>query len=136
VSHDGRRCSSVLRRNSYSRFNRLFAVSLEGGLPHETALPTAEFGAFPLTESTSRTSVTTRAACQRLAGNVIAAGRHRGYGFTNLADLSLEQRATDASNDGFPMWEAPKFTFFQIATGPSACLGYDVKTRKWSRRCR
>src|SRR5437879_5664273 len=33
-------------RNSYSRFNRLFTVSLEGGLPHELPLPTAEFGAL------------------------------------------------------------------------------------------
>jgi len=41
-----RRCSSVLRRNSYSRFNRLFAVFARRRLAARTAAATAEFGAF------------------------------------------------------------------------------------------
>ena len=43
---DGKSVLFRSTRNSYSRFNRLFTVSLEGGLPHELPLPTAEFGAF------------------------------------------------------------------------------------------
>ncbi len=43
---DGKAVLFRSSRNSYSRFNRLFTVSLDGGLPHELPLPTAEFGAF------------------------------------------------------------------------------------------
>src|SRR6185312_7226452 len=43
---DGKSVLFRSTRNSYSRFNRLFTVPLEGGLPHELPLPTAEFGAF------------------------------------------------------------------------------------------
>jgi hypothetical protein len=43
---DGKSVLFRSTRNSYSRFNRLFTVTLDGGLPHELPLPTAEFGAF------------------------------------------------------------------------------------------
>lgn len=33
-------------RNSYSRFNRLFTVALDGGLPHEVPLPEGIMGSF------------------------------------------------------------------------------------------
>ncbi|HZU33017.1 MAG TPA: protease, partial [Candidatus Angelobacter sp.] len=45
-SPDGKSILFRSSRNSYSRFNRLFTVSLDGGLPHELPLPMAEFGAF------------------------------------------------------------------------------------------
>jgi tricorn protease len=57
------------RRNSYAGFNRLFTVSLEGGLPHELPLPMRSASpTFP---------PTTRAAFPRLAGNVIAVAKRR-----------------------------------------------------------
>jgi tricorn protease len=43
---DGKSVLFRSTRNSYSRFNRLFTVSLKGGLPHELPLPMAEAGAF------------------------------------------------------------------------------------------
>src|SRR5690242_7054452 len=43
---DGKSVLFRSSRNSYSRFNRLFTASLEGGLPHELPLPTAEAGVF------------------------------------------------------------------------------------------
>src|SRR5579871_804934 len=45
-SPDGKSVLFRSTRNSYSRFNRLFTVSLDGGFPHELPLPMAEFGAF------------------------------------------------------------------------------------------
>src|SRR5262245_8610567 len=43
---DGKQVLFRSSRNSYSRFNRLFTVSLEGGLPHELPLPMAEAGSY------------------------------------------------------------------------------------------
>src|SRR5713226_1373216 len=45
-SPDGKSVLFRSTRNSYSRFNRLFTVGLNGGLPHELPLPMAEFGSF------------------------------------------------------------------------------------------
>ena len=45
-SRDGRRILFRSDRNSYSRFNRLFTVATDGGLPTELPLPMAEQGAY------------------------------------------------------------------------------------------
>src|SRR5215469_18856915 len=41
-TRDGKRILFRSSRNSWSRFNRLFAVSIDGGLPEELPLPMAE----------------------------------------------------------------------------------------------
>src|SRR5215469_14717499 len=45
-TRDGKRILFRSSRNSWSRFNRLFAVSIDGGLPEELPLPMAEEGSY------------------------------------------------------------------------------------------
>ena len=45
-TRDGKRILFRSSRNSWSRFNRLFAVSAQGGLPEELPLPMAEEGSY------------------------------------------------------------------------------------------
>ena len=43
---DSKRVLFRSSRNSYSRFNRLFTVSVAGGLPADVPLPMAETGSY------------------------------------------------------------------------------------------
>src|SRR5499425_894053 len=45
-TRDGKRILFRSGRNSWSRFNRLFTVSVDGGLPEEVPLPMAEEGCY------------------------------------------------------------------------------------------
>src|SRR5215467_9647996 len=45
-TRDGKRILFRSTRNSWSRFNRLFTVSVDGGLPEEVPLPMGEDGSY------------------------------------------------------------------------------------------
>ncbi|MCU1308234.1 MAG: Tol biopolymer transport system-like protein [Acidobacteriaceae bacterium] len=118
-------------RNSYSRFNRLFTVSLEGGLPHELPLPMAEFGslsadakhiAYVPTDNTRRLSAI---GWKRYRG-----GKASHIWIANLSDYSIEIVPRTTSNDGTPMWVGNKVYFLSDRNGPVSLYVYDLKSKK------
>jgi len=130
-SHDGSQVLFHSSRNSYSRFNRLFTVSLDGGLPHELPLPTAEFGAFSADgKHIAYVPVDNTRRLSAIGWKRYRGGKASRIWVTNLADLSLEQVPRDTSNDGYPMWVANKVYFLSDRSGPVSLFVYDAKSKK------
>lgn len=118
-------------RNSYSRFNRLFTVSLEGGLPHELPLPMAEFGSYSAdgkhiayvpTDNNRRLSA--------IGWKHYRGGKASHIWITNLSDYNTEQMPHDAANDGTPMWIGSKLYFLSDRSGTFSLWVYDLKSKK------
>ncbi len=130
-SPDGKSVLFRSTRNSYSRFNRLFTVSLEGGLPHELPLPTAEFGAF----STDGKHIAYVPVDNNRRLSAIGWKRYRGgkasrVWIANLSDLNLDQVPRETSNDGNPMWVGGRVYFLSDRNGPFTLFSYDPKDKK------
>jgi tricorn protease len=118
-------------RNSYSRFNRLFTVGLEGGLPHELPLPMAEFGSF--SGDAKHIAYVPTDNNRRLSA--IGWKRYRGgkashIWIANLSDYGVEKVPRDTSNDGTPMWIGEKVYFLSDRNGPFSLYYYDLKSKK------
>jgi tricorn protease len=118
-------------RNSYSRFNRLFTVSLDGGLPHELPLPTAEAGAFSADgKHIAYVPVDNNRRLSAIGWKRYRGGKASRVWIANLSDLNLDQVPRETSNDGNPMWMGNKVYFLSDRNGPFSLYSYDAKTKK------
>jgi tricorn protease len=130
-SPDGKSVLFRSTRNSYSRFNRLFTVSLEGGLPRELPLPTAEFGAFsPDGKHIAYVPVDNNNRLSAIAWKRYRGGKASRVWIANLGDLNLDQVPRETSNDGNPMWVGGKVYFLSDRNGPFTLFSYDAKDKK------
>ncbi len=130
-SADGKSILFRSARNSYSRFNRLFTVSLDGGLPHELPLPMAEGGAFsPDGKSIAYVPVDNNRRLSAIGWKRYRGGKASRVWIANLSDLNLEQIPRETSNDGNPMWVGGKIYFLSDRNGPFTLFAYDLKTKK------
>jgi tricorn protease len=128
---DGKSILFRSTRNSYSRFNRLFTVSLEGGLPHELPLPTAEFGAFSADgKHIAYVPVDNNRRLSAIGWKRYRGGKASRVWIANLADLNLDQVPRETSNDGNPMWVGGKVYFLSDRNGPFTLFSYDPKDKK------
>jgi tricorn protease len=128
---DGKSVLFRSSRNSYSRFNRLFTVSLTGGLPHELPLPTAEFGAFsPDGKHIAYVPVDNNRRLSAIGWKRYRGGKASRVWIANLSDLNLDQLPRETSNDGNPMWVGNKVYFLSDRNGLFSLYSYDVKARK------
>jgi tricorn protease len=133
---DGKQILFKSARNSYSRFERLFTMPVDGGFPKELPLPMGVGGSY--SADGSRIAYVPR--WNRRLGAVdsyIAIQHYRG-GLTspiwiaNLADSSIERIPHENSNDFNPMWIGNKIYFLSDRTGPVTLFVYDVKTKEVS----
>ncbi|HEY2914594.1 MAG TPA: protease, partial [Candidatus Angelobacter sp.] len=130
-SPDGKSVLFRSTRNSYSRFNRLFTVSLEGGLPHELPLPTAESGAFsPDGKHIAYVPVDNNRRLSAIGWKRYRGGKASRVWIANLTDLNLDQVPRETSNDGNPMWAGGKVYFLSDRNGPFTLFSYDPKDKK------
>ena len=118
-------------RNSYSRFNRLFTVSIEGGLPCELPLPMAEAGSF--SADGKRIAYVPRSNFRRLSG--IAWRRYRGglapqVWIADLSDSSLVEVPHETSQDWNPMWVGDRVYFISDRNGAATLYEYDLNSRQ------
>jgi len=128
---DGKAVLFRSTRNSYSRFNRLFTVSLDGGLPHELPLPTAEFGAFSSDgKHIAYVPVDNNRRLSAIGWKRYRGGKASRVWIANLSDLGLDQVPRETSNDGNPMWFGGKVYFLSDRNGPFSLFVYDPKTKK------
>src|SRR5712671_3263379 len=98
-SADGKQVLFRSSRNSYSRFNRLFTVSLEGGLPRELPLPMAEFGAFsPDGKHIAYVPVDNNRRLSAIGWKRYRGGKASRVWIANVSDLSLVQFPRETSN--------------------------------------
>ena len=130
-SPDGKSVLFRSSRNSYSRFNRLFTVSLDGGLPRELPLPTAEFGAFsPDGKRIAYVPVDNNRRLSAIGWKRYRGGKASRVWIANLTDLNLDQVPRETSNDGNPMWVGGKVYFLSDRNGPFTLFSYDPKGKK------
>ncbi|MGC2695607.1 MAG: PDZ domain-containing protein, partial [Candidatus Angelobacter sp.] len=128
---DGKSVLFRSSRNSYSRFNRLFTVSLDGGLPHELPLPTAEAGALSADgKHIAYVPVDNNRRLSAIGWKRYRGGKASRIWIANLSDLELEQVPRETSNDGNPMWVGNKVYFLSDRNGPFSLYSYDTKTKK------
>ena len=128
---DGKSILFRSTRNSYSRFNRLFTVSLAGGLPHELPLPMAEFGAFSADgKHIAYVPVDNNRRLSAIGWKRYRGGKASRVWIANLSDLGLETVPRETSNDGNPMWVGNKVYFLSDRNGPFALFAYDPASRK------
>lgn len=128
---DGKSVLFRSTRNSYSRFNRLFTVSLDGGLPHELPLPSAEFGAYsPDGKHIAYVPVDNNRRLSAIGWKRYRGGKASRVWIVNLSDLNIDQVPREASNDGNPMWVGGKVYFLSDRNGPFALYSYDPKSKK------
>ena len=129
---DSKRVLFRSSRNSYSRFNRLFTVALEGGLPVEVPLPMAETGSY--SADGSHLAYVPFTNTRRL--DAIAWRRYRGGNssrvwIANLADSSITKVPRTDSQDWNPMWLGSRIYFISDRdNGIAGLYEYDTGSQQ------
>ena len=121
------------QRNSYSRFNRLFIVSVEGGLPVELPLPMAEEGSYSAdgTHLAYVPFTNFKEAWESQRGlKHYRGGTASPVWIANLSDSSVEKIPRKDSNDSTPMWLGNHIYFLSDRNGPINLFVYDTTTRQ------
>src|SRR5262249_51925383 len=132
---DGKQVLFRSDRGSYSRFNRLFTVPVEGGFPTELPLPMGEEGSFsPDATRIAYVPLWNR----RPAPNAYISWKHYRGGkasliwIANLADSHVEKIPRSDSNDFNPMWVGDRVWFLSDRNGPVTLFFYDPRTKEVS----
>ena len=138
-TRDGKRILFRSARDNYSRANRLFVVSIEGGLPEELPLPMAEEGSYspdsthlayvPFTNF--RESWEFQRGLKHYRG-----GTASPIWIAKLSDSSVEKIPRKDSNDSTPMWLGNRIYFLSDRNGPVNLFVYDTGTKQVSEALR
>jgi tricorn protease len=125
---DGKQVLFVSNRNSYSRFNRLFTVPVDGGPCTQLPLPMADQGSYS-PDGTHLAYVPlglqTYAAWKRYRGGTASA-----VWVADLADSSVVKLPRETSNDTYPMWVGDRIYFLSDRDGPTTLYRFDAKENK------
>jgi tricorn protease len=134
---DGKQVLFRSDRSSYSRFNRLFTVPVEGGgLPTELPLPMGEEGSF--SSDGSKLAYVPFWNRRSSPGGYISWKHYRGgkaspIWIANLADSKIEKIPRKDSNDSNPMWIGDKVYFLSDRDGPVSLYFYDLASKEVNR---
>ncbi len=125
---DGKRIVFRSSRESFSFFNRLFTIPLEGeaGTPDRIPLPVANEGALSPDGSHLAyvPNLQWQAAWKRYRG-----GQTTPIWIADLSDSSIEKVPRDNSNDFNPMWVGGKIYFLSDRVGPVSLFAYDTQSK-------
>jgi tricorn protease len=131
---DGKQIVFRSTRSSYSRFERLFTVPVEGGFPAELPLPMGVEGSF----SADGSRIAYVPQWNRRLGAIpdyIAIKHYRGghtspIWIANLSDSSIVKVPRENSNDFNPMWIGDKVYFLSDRHESVTLFAYDTKTKE------
>ena len=131
-TRDGKRVLLRSSRNSYSRFDHLFTIGIEGGLPEELPLPMAVQGSF--SPDMTHLAYVPYSNFIGTTQHVRALKHYRGgtaspIWIARLSDSTVEKVKRTDSNDSTPMWIGDKVYFLSDRGGPVALWVYDTKTK-------
>ncbi len=116
-------------RNSYSRFTRLFTVTLDAALPHELPLPEGVMGSFS-PDGTQIAYVPAWAWGPGTAWKRYRGGLAARIWIARLSDSHIEEIPRESSNDFNPIWVGDKIYFLSDRNGPVTLFVYSTKTNK------
>jgi len=131
---DGKSIVFRTLRGSYSRFERLYTVPLDGGFPAPLPLPMGVQGSY----SADASQIAYVPSWNRRLGaatSYVAIQHYRGGHFAsiwiaNLADSSIVKLPHTDSNDYCPMWIGDKIYFLSDRSGAVTLYDYDIKTQE------
>lgn len=134
---DGKRIIFRSSRETYSRFEKLYTVPLEGGFPEELPLPTGVQAAY----SADGTQLAYVPLWNRRGGagdTYIAIKNYRGgktspIWIVQLSDSSVTPLPRDNSNDFNPLWIGDKIYFLSDRAGTTTLFSYEPKSRAVTR---
>jgi len=131
-TRDGKRVLLRSSRNSYSRFDHLFTIGVDGGLPEELPLPMAVQGSF--SPDMTHLAYVPYSNFIGTTQHVRALKHYRGgtaspIWIARLSDSTVEKVKRTDSNDSTPMWIGDKVYFLSDRGGPVALWAYDTKTK-------
>jgi tricorn protease len=130
---DGKSVLVSSGRTSYSRFNKLFTVPIEGGgLPTELPLPMGEQGAF--SADGSKLAYVPYWNRRAVPNSYIAWKHYRGgkaspIWIADLGDSRIVKIPREESNDFCPMWLNGKVWFLSDREGAATLFSYDPETK-------
>jgi tricorn protease len=119
-------------RQSYSRFDRLFTVPRDGGLPEALPLPMAEQGSYsPDGDRIAYVPFWNRRA---VPDSYIAWKRYRGgkaspIWIARLSDSHVEKVPRDDSNDFNPLWVGDTVYFLSDREGTVGLFAFDAGSK-------
>ncbi len=124
---DGKKVLFSANLASYSRFARLFTVSVDGGMEEELPLPMGFEGAFSPDGSQLAYVPIGRAfnVWKRYRG-----GQTTPIWIASLSNSHIEKVPRSNSNDFNPMWADGKIWFLSDRNGPVTLFSFDPKTKK------
>ncbi len=130
---DGKSVVFASTRLSYSRFERLFTVPVEGGFPTELPLPMGVQASY--SPDGSHLAYVPRWNRRLGAADSYIAIKHYRGGLTspiwiaNLSDSSIEKIPRENSNDFNPMWIGEKLYFLSDRNGTVGLFAYDTRAK-------
>jgi tricorn protease len=128
-SPDGKRILFRSSRNSYSRFNLLYSVALDGSLAEPLPLPMAEEGSYS-PDGARLAYVPVTNASQRNAWKRYRGGRTSPIWIAKLSDSTIEKVPRENSNDFNPLWIGDKVYFLSDRDGSTTLYAYDTRAKK------
>jgi len=138
-TRDGKRILFRSARDNYSRANRLFVVSIEGGLPEELPLPMAEEGSYsPDSTHLAYVPFTNFHESWEFQRGLkhYRGGTASPIWIAKLSDSSVEKIPRKDSNDSAPMWLGNRIYFLSDRNGPVNLFVYDTGTKQVSEAVR
>ncbi|HXZ41302.1 MAG TPA: PDZ domain-containing protein [Terriglobales bacterium] len=138
-TRDGKRILFRSARDNYSGANRLFLVSIEGGLPEELPLPMAEEGSYsPDSTHLAYVPFTNFHESWRFQRGLkhYRGGTASPIWIAKLSDSSVEKIPRTDSNDSTPMWLGNRIYFLSDRNGPVNLFMYDTTTKQVSEAAR
>lgn len=130
---DGKKVLLRSDRASFSRFNRLFTVPVEGGPATELPLPMGEQGSFaPDMQRIAYVPFWNRRAVPNayISWKRYRGGRASPIWIANLADSNIDKLPRKDSNDFNPMWIGKRIYFLSDRNGPIALFSYDTESKE------
>ena len=132
-TRDGKRVLFRSARNSFSRADRLFTVSIDGGLPDEVPLPMAEDGSY--SPDSSHLAYVPFSNFRETWDSQRGLKHYRGgtaspIWIARLSDSSVEKVPRKDSNDSTPMWFDKRIYFLSDRNGPVNLFFYDTESKQ------
>lgn len=125
-SRDGKHVLFTSERNSYSRFTRLFTVSVDGGLPAELPLPIAQEGSYS-PDGSQIAYVPINHAFE--IWKHYRGGMTSWIGLARLSDSHITRIPRENSNDFSPVWVDHRVFFLSDRKGGMSLFVYDANTK-------
>ncbi len=123
---DGKKVLFTSAREAYADFERLYTISIEGGVPDVLPMWRGEAASF--SPDSARIAYVPNLKWQE-SWKRYRGGQTTPIYIVRLSDLQLEKVPRENSNDGDPVWMGDTIYFLSDRNGPVTLFAYDTKSK-------